>query len=161
VCDLARISDPEENLELATVGRCSRGMDMRSNFAVAAVLAGAASLACPLALAQASAPTRAEVKAETRAAEKAGTLPRPGELGGPRIPAPTGTPVNRTDRKKATRDEEKAGLLTPAGASNRADNAIRAQKTTRSRTERKAETRAANKKGTLVPAGQGPDSAPK
>ena len=60
-----------------------------------------------------------------------------------------------------TRAAEKAGELTPAGASNRSDNAIRAKPTTRSRAERKAETRAANKKGELVPAGQGPSSPSK
>ena len=58
------------------------------------------------------------------------------------------------ERKKATREANKAGQLERPGHNNAEDNAVRAQPTTASRTDRKAETRAANKSGKLAPAGE-------
>src|SRR6185436_1796545 len=66
-----------------------KGELMGSKIIVMAAVAIAGSLACQVAAAQASSPTRADVKAETSAANKAGELAGPG-VHGPSGPATTG-----------------------------------------------------------------------
>ena len=79
-----------------------------------------------------------------------------GELGGPAVGSSegSGAKVTRAERKKATREANKAGKLARPGVTNAEDDAIRAEPTTASRAERKAQTRAANKSRKLAPAGE-------
>ena len=53
------------------------------------------------------------------------------------------------------RSVRKEGTLQPAGSTQKYDDAVRKQKSTKTRAERKAETAEARKKGELVPAGEG------
>ena len=90
---------------------------MTSKFVFLAAVAVAGSLACQVAAAQASSPSRADVKAETSAANKSGELAGPG-VHGPSGPSTTGkSTTTRADRKKATAEANKKGELAPAGES--------------------------------------------
>jgi hypothetical protein len=124
----------------------------------------AASFACHVAMAQASAPpvSRAAVKAETRAAEKSGQLTPAGEDSpGAKVPDTKSTKT-RAERKAETLLARKAGTLKPAGPGGTlADRTPSTAKSAKTRTERKAETLQAAKEGKLVPAGEGPETPKK
>ena len=125
---------------------------MGSKIILMAAVAIAGSLACQVAAAQASSPSRADVKAETSAANKSGELAGPG-VHGPSGPATTGkSTTTRADRKKTTAEANKKGELAGAGVHGPSGPAPTGT-STMTREERKKATAEANKKGELAPAG--------
>jgi len=117
-----------------------------------AAVAIAGSLACQVAAAQASSPSRADVKAETAAANKSGELAGPG-VHGPSGPSTTGkSTMTREQRKKATAEANKKGELAGAGVHG-PSGTPHSGTSTMTREQRKKETAEANKKGQLAPAG--------
>jgi hypothetical protein len=124
---------------------------MRSNILFMAAVAMAGSLACQVATAQASSPSRADVKAEAAAATKSGETGAGVRRVDPKSSGTTST-MTRDERKKATAEANKAGELEGAGVRGPSGPAVTSKSTT-TRAERKKATAEANKKGQLAPAG--------
>ena len=124
---------------------------MSSKFIFVAAVAVAGSLACQVAAAQASSPSRADVKSEAAAATKSGETSAGVRRVDPKSSAPPST-LTREERKKTTAEANKAGELEGAGVRGPSGPAVTKESNT-TRAERKKKTAEANKKGELAPAG--------
>jgi len=124
---------------------------MGSKIVLMAAVAIAGSLACQVAAAQASSPSRADVKAEAATANKAGET-RAGEMGGAKPKSTGHSTTTRAERKKTTAEANKKGELEGAGVHGPSGPAVTSKSNT-TREERKKATAEANKKGELAPAG--------
>jgi hypothetical protein len=125
---------------------------MSSKFIFVAAVAVAGSLACQVAAAQASSPSRADVKSEAAAATKSGETSAGVRRVDPKSSAPPST-MTREERKKTTAEANKAGQIAGPGVHGPSGPTTTGKSTT-TRAERKKATAEANKKGELAPAGE-------